>query len=123
MARHVLLVVFMTLCLAVGVAAQEAIIKPADAGKVVVVVTHEVKDYSVWRKGYDADGPNREKAGFKVLGVYADVSKPTLVTIIGEFPNAAAARAFTTSPKLKESMEKAGVVGKPEVKMLTAKVK
>jgi quinol monooxygenase YgiN len=123
LAKYLFLVVAMTLFLAVGVSAQEAMKMPAQGGKVEVIVTHEVKDYSTWRKGFDADASNRKNAGFKVMGVYADVNNPNLVSIIGEFPNAAAAEAFTSSPKLKEVMEKAGVVGKPEVKVLTAKPK
>ncbi len=120
MAKYLFLVVAMTLGLAVGVPAQEVMKKPAHAGKVLVIVTHEVKDYSSWRKGYDADEPNRRKAGFKVSGVYADVNNPNMVSVIGEFPSAAAAEAFMTSPKLKEVMEKVGVIGKPDVKVLTA---
>ena len=123
MAKYLFLVVAMTLCLAVGASAQEAMKKPAEGGKVTVIVTHEVKDYNSWRKGYDADATNRKNAGFKVSGVFADVNNPNMVTIIGEFPNAAAAEAFTTSPKLKEVMEKAGVIGKPDVKVLTLKSK
>lgn len=113
----------MTLWLAVGLSAQEAVKAPAHGGKVVAIVTHEVKEYTTWRKGFDADETNRKDAGFKVLGVYADVKDPNKVTVIGEFPNAAAAEAFTTSPKLKETMEKAGVVGKPDIKVLTPKSK
>jgi quinol monooxygenase YgiN len=109
----------MTLFLAVGLSAQEAMKAPAHAGKVTVIITHEVKDYTAWRKGFDADEPNRKQAGFKVSGVFADVRKPNLVSIIGEFPSATAADAFATSPKLKQAMEKAGVVGKPDVKVLT----
>jgi quinol monooxygenase YgiN len=120
MVKNLFLVVAMTLCLAVGLSAQEAMKKPALGGKVIVVVTHEVKEYSTWRKGYDADESNRKNAGFKVSGVYADANNPNMVTIIGEFPNAVAVDAFMTSPKLKEAMENAGVIGKPEVKMLTA---
>ena len=120
MIRYLFFVVGMTLCLSIGTSAQEATKKPAHHEKVVVIITHEVKEYNAWRKGYDADEPNRKQAEFKVSGVYADVSNPNMVTIIGEFPSAAAADAFSTSPKLKEVMEKAGVVGKPEVKVLTA---
>lgn len=120
MIRYLFFVVGLTLCLSFGTSAQEATKKPARHGKVLVIITHEVKEYSAWRKGYDADEPNRKTAGFKVSGVYADVNNPNMVTIIGEFPNAAAAEAFSTSPKLKEVMEKAAVVGKPEVKVLTA---
>ena len=48
-----------------------------------------MKDYATWRKGYDADGGNRKKAGFKVMGVYADVNNRNMISIIGEFPSAA----------------------------------
>jgi quinol monooxygenase YgiN len=123
MARFLSLVAVMTLCLVVGVRAQDKMMKAATDGKVTVVVTHEVKDYATWRKGYDADAGNRKKAGFKVTGVYADVNNPNMVSIIGEFPSAAAADAFATSPVLKDAMEKAGVIGKPDVKVLTAKLK
>jgi len=123
MAKYLFLVAAMTLYLAASATAQEAMKKPAQGGKVVVIVTHGVKEYDSWRKGYDADESNRKNAGFKVWGVYADVNNPNMISIIGEFPNAAAADAFTTSPKLKEVMEKAGVVGKPDVKVLTARPK
>lgn len=120
MVRYLSLIAGMLLCLSVGASAQGSMKKAGHHGKVVVVITHEVKDYASWRKGYDADGPNRKAAGFKVSGVYVDVKNPNMVTIIGDFPSAAAADAFTTSPKLKEAMENAGVVGKPDVKVLTA---
>lgn len=118
MVRPLALVAAMTLCLVVGLSAQETMKAPAHVGKVMVIVTHAVKDYAVWRKGFDADEGNRQKAGFKVSGVYADVTNPNLVSIVGEFPSAAAANAFITNPKLKEIMDKAGVVSKPEVKVL-----
>lgn len=123
MARYSIFLVAMALWFAVGASAQEAMKKPAHSGKVVVIVTHEVKDYGAWRKGYDADEPNRKAAGFKVWGVYDDANNPNMVTVLGEFPTAAAAEAFTTSPKLKEAMENAGVIGKPDIKILSAKSK
>ncbi len=123
MTKTLFLVTAMTLCLAAGLSAQEAMKKPAQGGKVTVVVTHEVKEYTAWRKAYDADEPTRKKAGFKVSGVYADVSNPNMISVIGEFPSAAAVDAFMANPVLKEAMEKGGVLGKPDVKVLTAKPK
>jgi hypothetical protein len=87
---------------------------------VTVIVTHAVKEFASWKKVYDADAPNRKAMGFTVIGVYADAKDPNLVSIIGTFPSAGAAGAFMSSPKLKEAMENAGVVGKPDVKVLTA---
>ncbi len=87
---------------------------------VTVIVTHAVKEYASWRKVYDADEPNRKKMGFKVSGVYADAKDPNMISIIGTFPSASAVDAFMSSPKLKEAMENAGVVGAPDVKVLKA---
>jgi hypothetical protein len=119
MVKQLALLVVLSLSFAVAGMAQEMKAKPTHATSVTVIVTHEVKDYAAWRKGFDADEGNRTKAGFKVKGVFADVKNPKIVSIIGEFPSAEAAEGFTQSPKLKEVMEKAGVVGKPEVKVLT----
>ena len=121
MARYLVLVVAMTIGLVLGASAQEAMKMPAKGGKVVVIVRHEVKEYASWRKGYDADESNRKSAGFKVWGVYTDVNNPNMVSVIGEFASAAAADAFIKSPKLKETMEHAGVVGMPEVRILSEK--
>jgi quinol monooxygenase YgiN len=123
MVRYLSFVVGMMLCLSIGASAQESMKKTVHHGKVMVVITHEVKEYDSWRKVYDTDEPNRKKAGFKVSGVFADVNNPNMITIVGEFPSAAAVDAFMASPKLKEAMENAGVVGKPDVKVLTAKKK
>jgi len=67
------------------------------------------------RKGDEKEHPNREQAAFKVPGVYDNVEHPNFVSVTGEFPSAAAAEAFITSPKLEEAMAKAGFIGKPEV--------
>jgi quinol monooxygenase YgiN len=106
-----------------GAFAQDMKKEPAKSGMVTVIVTHEVKEYTSWRKVYDADEPNRKMMGFKVWGVYRDAKSPNWVSIIGTFPNAGAVDAFMASPKLKEAMENAGVLGKPDVKVLTAAAK
>jgi hypothetical protein len=118
MVRHLVLVAALTVSLAIGSFAQESMKAPAHAGKVTVIVTHEVKDYAAWRKVFDTDELNRKHVGFTISGVYADVQHPNLVSVVGEFPSAAAAEAFTSSPKLKEVMAKGGVMGKPDVKIL-----
>jgi quinol monooxygenase YgiN len=87
-------------------------------GKVTVVVTHEVKNYATWRTVFNSDAENRAAAGFQIIGVYTDVKNPNMVTVIGDFTNGAAADTFMVNPKLKEAMEKGGVVGKPDVKVL-----
>ena len=85
---------------------------------VTVIVSHECKNYSEWRKVFDADEVNRLKAGFKSTGVYHSVDNPNKLTIIGEAPSAEAINAFMTNPELKATMEKGGVIGMPDVKIL-----
>jgi quinol monooxygenase YgiN len=83
-----------------------------------VVITHEVKKYSDWRKVYDADEGNRTKAGIHLTGVYQSVNNPNLITLIGEAPSVEALTSFMADPKLKAAMEQGGVIGMPDVKIL-----
>jgi quinol monooxygenase YgiN len=123
MFKRTLFMACLVLSVSAGVFAQDMKKDPAKSGTVTVIVTHEVKEYTSWRKVYDADEVNRKMAGFKVWGVYRDAKSPNWVTIIGTFPNAGAVDAFISNPKLKEAMEKGGVLGKPDVKVLTATAK
>ena len=86
---------------------------------VTVIISHECKNYSDWRKVYDDDEPNRVKAGFKSTGVYHDVDNSNLITIVGEAPSVEAIKGFMANPELKVAMEKGGVIGMPEVNILT----
>lgn len=83
-----------------------------------VILSHEVKDLAEWKKGFDAGEPMRVEAGVKTLGVYTSVSNPNHVTISTEFPSIEAVNGFMANPELKAGMEKAGVIGAPEVKIL-----
>jgi hypothetical protein len=84
-----------------------------------VIVTHEVKNYSDWKKVYDEDEVNRRKAGFKITGLYRSVDNPNNITIVGEAPSAEAVNQFMSNPELKAAMEKGGVLGMPDVKVLS----
>ncbi len=53
---------------------------------VTVIVQHEVKDFAQWKPVFDADEPNRAKAGVKLLGLYTSVKDPNDVTMIFEAP-------------------------------------
>ena len=87
------------------------------AGSGLVLISHEVKDFSAWKKGYDADKPNRDKAGMVEIGLARDASNPNVVLIAFQAPSVAAAQQFASNPALKEAMMAAGVVGKPDMKI------
>jgi hypothetical protein len=82
-----------------------------------IILNTEVKNYSDWRKIYDADEENRLKAGLHITGVYQSVNNPNIVTLIGEAPSVEAITSFMANPDLKATMERAGVIGMPDVKI------
>jgi hypothetical protein len=88
------------------------------AKKVFMQVTHEVKDYAQWRKAFEEGKDNREKAGIKLASVYTAADNFNMVTVVCEVPNVTVAQAFINDPELKTAMEKAGVISKPEVKIM-----
>lgn len=83
-----------------------------------VIITHEVKDFSDWKKVYDADEVNRSNAGMKVTGLYQSVDNLNMVTVVGVAPSLEAVNQFMSKPELKTAMEKGGVLGIPDVKVL-----
>ena len=85
---------------------------------VTAIISHEVKDYSVWRKGFDSDAENRSKHGFKTVGVFQCHDNPNKVTAIFDVPSAEIAKGFMENPNLKTIMEEAGVISTPDVKIL-----
>jgi len=85
---------------------------------VTVIISHECKNYSDWRKVFDADEVNRLKAGFKSTGVYRSVDNANKITIIGEGPSVEAITGFMANPELKAAMDEGGVIGMPDVKIL-----
>jgi hypothetical protein len=84
-----------------------------------VIISHEVKNYSDWKKVYDDDEVNRSKAGLKITGLYHSVDNPNKITLVGEAPSVEAVNQFMSNPELKAEMEKGGVLGMPEVKVLS----
>lgn len=85
---------------------------------VTVIGQHEVKNFAEWKKGFDADKPNRDKAGLKLKGLYRDVKNPNEVTFIFEAPDVDTFDAFTKNPAMQKAMEDAGVISAPTFSVL-----
>jgi len=86
--------------------------------KVLLQVTHEVKNYDQWKEVFDSQEDIREKAGIKVKNIYVSADNANLVTVITKAPSVEAAKSFTTDPALREVMETAGVISAPDLKIL-----
>jgi len=80
---------------------------------VTAIIQHEVKDFVEWKKVLDADMPNVEKAGAKLLGIYRSVKNPNDVTMIFEAPNAELYDTLMSDPQRQEDIKRSGVIGVP----------
>lgn len=85
---------------------------------ITTIVSHEVKDFTEWKKGFDAEESNRSQLGLKFMGLFTDVSNQNHVTIIFEMPSVEVFEGMMSNPEFHETMKKAGVISKPEVKVL-----
>lgn len=80
---------------------------------ITVILQHEVKDFSEWKKSSDADKTNRTQHGIEDKSVYASVKNPNDVTIIFEAPDDDVFEAFMANPDLEKTMREAGVISAP----------
>ena len=85
---------------------------------VTLIGSHEIKNFTEWKKGFDADEINRSQAGIKTIGVYTSVENPNDITFILEAPTAEIMDEIMSSPKMHDAMKNAGVVSKPIIKLL-----
>jgi hypothetical protein len=83
-----------------------------------VLIRHKVRDYSVWKRVYDAHLPKRLEAGLTEKYLFRGANDTDEVIILFEAKDLGRAKAFSESPDLRETMEKAGVIDKPDVYFL-----
>ena len=80
-----------------------------------VLVIHRVEDYSKWKPIYDEDGATRKAKGSKGLFVFHNANDPNHIVVMSEWENLEKAKNFAESEDLINTMQKAGVVGRPAV--------
>jgi hypothetical protein len=83
-----------------------------------VLVRHKVRDYASWKQGYDAHLPVRQQAGLAERHVLRSVDDPEQVVILFEAKDLDAARAFASSQDLRDTMQRAGVLDRPDIYFL-----
>jgi hypothetical protein len=82
-------------------------------------VRHNVADYEAWRKVYDEFDAERGPMGVKGDAVFRSIDNPNDVTVWHDFDSTEEARAFTSSDKLRNVMQQAGVQGEPQAWCVT----
>ena len=84
----------------------------------VVVIKHTVADYNKWKPFFDSDSVNRNAAGLREIGLARGIENQNEVEIPFMIGDVQKAKAFTNDPKLKDVMQKAGVVSQPDIKFI-----
>ena len=81
-------------------------------------LSHEVEDFATWKQHFDAGADLRDKHGIKIHGVYQAHDNPNMVTVHGELASPDALQNFMADPQSGETMKSAGVIGRPDMKLL-----
>jgi len=78
-------------------------------------VRHRVADFQKWKGAFDDFDAERQSMGVTMHGVYQLDGDPNDVTVYHNFETLEAAKAFASSDRLRETMQKAGVEGHPDI--------
>ena len=81
----------------------------------VMAITHTVKNYNIWKKGFDEDEINRTDCGLTLRSLARGTDNPNKIYIFLNVADMQKAKDFITNPKLKTVMQKFGVISKPEI--------
>ena len=83
-----------------------------------LLVRHKVADYGKWKPLFDAHAAKQRAAGITGGRLFRNADDPQEVVILFKTDDLEATRRFVQSEDLKETMEKAGVIDKPDVYFL-----
>lgn len=83
-----------------------------------ILVRHQVEDYETWKEGFDAHSTTREASGSQGGLLFRDAENPNEVVILLRWDDMARAQAFIGSDDLRETMQRLGVSGPPDIYFL-----
>jgi hypothetical protein len=80
----------------------------------VLEISHKVKDYDKWRPAFNADSVARKAAGMEDIVVGRKVDNQNDLMVVLKVSDVQKAKDFAADPRLKDVMDKNGVISKPE---------
>jgi len=83
-----------------------------------LLIRHKGRDFSDWKSGYDAHLPKRVEAGLTEKHLLRGATDANEVIVLFEAQDLDRAKAFAESADLRETMEKVGVIDKPDIYFL-----
>jgi uncharacterized protein (DUF1330 family) len=82
------------------------------------LVRSKVEDYAKWKPVFDEMGTTRKAASSKGGYVLRNINDSTEIVVLLEFEDLGKTRQFAESEDLKQAMQRAGVVDKPDIYFL-----
>jgi quinol monooxygenase YgiN len=83
-----------------------------------VLIKHKVNDFPAWKTAFENFAATRKAGGEQSFRVMQTADDPNDLILLFEWDSVDNARRFLNSNELKETMDKAGVAGLPEVQFL-----
>ena len=83
-----------------------------------LLIRHKVRDFSEWKRGYDNHLVKRNEAGLSEKHLLRSVLDSNEVVLLFEAKDLDRAKAFVDSAELRETMQKLGVLDKPDIYFL-----
>ena len=83
-----------------------------------VLVRSKIEDYAKWKPVFDERASFRKSSGSTGENVFRNADNPNELLVLLEWDNLDKARQFAQSPELREAMQRAGVVDKPDIYFL-----
>lgn len=80
-----------------------------------VLIRHHVNDYATWKPIFDEHGSTRQTKGSQGGHLFRHASDPNEIVVLLEWDDADRARAFAESDDTRDTMQRAGVSGQPEI--------
>jgi len=85
---------------------------------IYLLVHHKVEDYEKWKSVYTEHEASRKAAGSQGARLLRNLNDGNELVVITTWPDVEQAQAFASSPDLRAAMQRAGVLGAPEVLFL-----
>jgi heme-degrading monooxygenase HmoA len=83
-----------------------------------LLVRHKVEDYAKWKPIFDEHGKARKAGGSKGGYLFRNANDPSELIILFEWDSLDKAQQFAQSDDLREAMQRAGVMDRPDVYFL-----
>ena len=84
-----------------------------------ILIRHKVAEFAKWKSAYDAHLAARKEAGLTEKSLLRSIDNPNEVVLLFQAEDLKRAKAFSESSNLREAMQKAGVIGKPDILFLS----